>query len=529
MSSEFIVSFISLFIGMNLISILPIYLRSVEGKSSKQKALIISIACIIVLFMAMSFSLLGRAILNLTGITVPYSLILSGIALVALAIILSTKTYPRTTITTIPLLAGLSLLTISLMAATLYGYHVLFVSLILNLIIAWIILSYPNLLLRIFTAERMKTISKVVCLLLLLLGIIMIREGVRGAIATHRITRVECFEILKTFPPESCHEYLLKTIPQCLGYDSKKNFRKWRQEVAEKLKELIGVLPEKVPLNLRIEQEWENDLFKEKRFVFSSEAHTDVPCHLLIPKKGKAPFPVVICLQGHTPGMHLSLGRAKYDGDKELITGEDTSYAIQAIHEGYAALVIEQRCFGERKTVRFGSFCQHPSMTALLLGRTMIGERVWDVSRAIDALDEFHEIDTNKIGCMGHSAGGTVAYFSACLDKRIKIAMVSGYICTFRDSIGMIFHCECNYIPGILKYFEMGDLACLIAPRALVVVTSRNDKIFPIKGAKETFSTIHQIYDKAGVPNKCKLVIGKKKHRFYSNLAWPVFRKLSGW
>jgi hypothetical protein len=159
----------------------------------------------------------------------------------------------------------------------------------------------------------------------------------------------------------------------------------------------------------------------------------------------------------------------------------------------------------------------------------MIGERVWDVSRAIDALHDFPEIDTDRIGCMGNSGGGTITYFASCLDQRISIGMPSCYVCTFRDSIGMIDHCPDNYIPGILRCFEMGDLACLIAPRPLVVVAGRQDEIFPIEGVKETFDKIQQIYAAAGASDRCRLVVGEGGHRFYADLAWPVFRELAGW
>jgi hypothetical protein len=130
---------------------------------------------------------------------------------------------------------------------------------------------------------------------------------------------------------------------------------------------------------------------------------------------------------------------------------------------------------------------------------------------------------------MGNSGGGTITYFAACLDERIGIAMPSCYVCTFRDSIGMIDHCECNYLPGILQFFEMGDLACLIAPRPLVIVAGREDPIFPFDGVEETFDTIQRIYAAAGAPDRCKMVVGPEGHRFYAGLAWPSFRELAGW
>ena len=339
---------------------------------------------------------------------------------------------------------------------------------------------------------------------------------------------------MNTFAPETCHEHLMKAAPRRLAFDPQRDFQAWREAVDAKLRELVGVLPERAPLDLRKEYERENGLFRETRFLFRSEAYADVPCHLLVPQEGEGPFPAVICLQGHTTGMHISLGRAEFEGDEESING-DRDFALQAVREGCAALVLEQRCFGERKdsrppnVVHFQHTCHHAAMTALLLGRTMIGERVWDLSRAIDALSEFPEVDASRVGCMGNSGGGTITFYAACLDERIGVAMPSCSVCTFRDAIGMIDHCADNYIPGILRYFEMGDLAGLIAPRPLIVVAGCDDEIFPIGGVQEAFGTIRQVYAAAGAPDRCRLVVGQGGHRFYADLAWPVFHELAGW
>lgn len=340
---------------------------------------------------------------------------------------------------------------------------------------------------------------------------------------------------MSNFSPEACHEHLLQTLHCELSYPSPEGLETWRHRVETKLRELIGATPQRVPLNVRREYVEEHEECHETRFVFTAEERAEVPCHLLIPKRGKPPFPVVICLQGHSTGMHISLGHPKYEGDETLIHGGDRDFALQAVREGYAALAMEQRCFGERRDLRpdavrhIAHGCHHASMTALLLGRTMIGERVWDVSRAIDALGEFPQIDTDRIGCMGNSGGGTITWFAACLEPRIRIAMPSSYVCTFRESIARIDHCMDNYIPGFLRWFDLDDLACLIAPRPLVVVAGREDTLFPIAGVETAYAKIAAIYAAAGVPDRCRLVIGEGGHRFYAQMSWPVFRSLSGW
>lgn len=330
------------------------------------------------------------------------------------------------------------------------------------------------------------------------------------------------------FSPNPAHEFLLDRAERRLRFDQSLDFESWKKEIGAKLRELIGREPDPVDLNVQIGYEGDYPEFREIRFVFTSEAHSDVPCHLLIPANAKGKVPVVICLQGHSTGMHISLGRPKFDGDEASIAG-GRDFALQAVKQGFAALALEQRAFGERLGPDSNHRCLHPSRVALLLGRTMIGERVWDVSRAIDAIARFPEVDLSRIGIMGNSGGGTVTWYAICLEPRIAAAMPSCAVCTYADSIGRIFHCVDNYIPRALEFFDMGDLAGLMAPRPLVIVAGREDPIFPIAGVEKTMRTVSSIYGKAGAPEKCRLVVGDQGHQFYPEQAWPVFREVTGW
>ena len=128
---------------------------------------------------------------------------------------------------------------------------------------------------------------------------------------------------------------------------------------------------------------------------------------------------------------------------------------------------------------------------------------------------------------MGNSGGGTTAFYASCLDERIKLSMPSCSVCTFEDSIIAMRHCCCNYIPNIRKYFNMGDLGALVAPRRLVVVCGTDDPIFPLSGVEKSFETIKGAYYRLGVPENTVLVKGKGGHQFYPDDAWPVVHKLS--
>lgn len=332
------------------------------------------------------------------------------------------------------------------------------------------------------------------------------------------------------YTPDLMHDYIIKNRKPLLSYDPEADYDIWKEQIRSKLDELLGDHPIKAKNHdFVLEWEKEHETFIERRFTFYSEEFTRVPCHLWIPKSGKAPYPVVICLQGHSTGMHISMGRAKYEGDEDLISGGDRDFAVQIVKEGYAALVVEQRGFGERITPRHigksMTTCANPAITAILLGRTILRERAFDISVAIDMLDNFSDIDKDKIALMGNSGGGTATYYTACFEPRIKVVMPSCAVCSFEYSIGTLRHCICNHVPGIAKYMDMGEMACLIAPRPLIVVAGEKDHGFLYPGVQKVYKVIEQIYAKEGAPDNCKLITGPEGHRFYADISWPTFRK----
>ncbi len=340
------------------------------------------------------------------------------------------------------------------------------------------------------------------------------------------------FDAEHNFSVDEGHFAELRQPPR-LRYREDVDFPAWKEDVRQTLLRLLGHNPARVPLNFQELSREDHPDYTQIFFTVDVEAEVTMPCALLIPKTGKAPYPLMVCLQGHSTGMHISYGKPIFDGDVEDLRDCDRDYAIRCVKEGFAALCVEQRGFGIRKTpFDYGdadTTCYFPSMCALLVGRTMIGERIWDVSRALDAMPLFPEIDCDRIACMGNSGGGTATYYTTCLEPRIKAAMPAGSVCTYRHSIGAMRHCVCNYIPGIAKELDMGELACLIAPRPLVVVSGIDDPIFPKDGVEEVYSIIEKIYQRVGSQDACRHVIGNGGHRFFADLGWKAFHEITGW
>lgn len=337
------------------------------------------------------------------------------------------------------------------------------------------------------------------------------------------------------YSPDGGHEIFINQKPK-LAFDENKDFVIQKEQIKKKLAELLGEMPERVELNPVTEYQKEAENYTEYRIRFDVEKEVQAVCLLCIPKLGKEKYPLVICLQGHGKGMQVSMGRTY--GDDPADDG-DRNIAIQALEQGFAALCLEQRGMGERRTIKVQhkedlihdngeTRCDVTAMTAIMYGRTIIGERCWDISRAIDLALTFPQIDGEQIICTGNSGGGTATYYAACMDERIKVAMPSCAVCSFKESIQAMRHCPCNYIPNIATYMDMGDMAIAIAPRKLIVIAGKEDIGFLYPGVQEAYATIEKIYRAAGVPENCALVTGEEGHRYYKKAAWEAFDKMEG-
>ena len=328
-------------------------------------------------------------------------------------------------------------------------------------------------------------------------------------------------------PLEHLHKIVNETVPS-MRWDGKQDIKEWQNSAREKLKELIGfgeIEKRNVPLTYEIEYDrvCEDMGCREIRFRFVTEENVTVPCHLVIPNDANKPLPVIITLQGHATGMHISLGRPKYNGDENTIKGGDRDFVVRAVKEGVCAIAMDQRCFGECGGTEKGPDCRQAAMRAILVGRTLVGERVWDIMKLIDLLQtEFQDIiDKDKIMCMGNSGGGTATIYASAIDNRIKVSVPSCAVARYADSIAAMLHCECNYVPNIAHCFDMGDLCAMVAPRSLVVVTGEADSIFPVNSAKECVAEGKKVYNALEVGENIIHIIGDGGHRFYADDAWP--------
>ena len=99
---------------------------------------------------------------------------------------------------------------------------------------------------------------------------------------------------------------------------------------------------------------------------------------------------------------------------------------------------------------------------------------------------------------------------------------------SFKDSIGAMNHCPCNYVPNIANIFDMSDLFAMAYPKFFIHVSGINDEIFPIFAARKVYEDGKKAYVDNSADNRCALVEGNGGHRFYADDTWPIIHKFLG-
>ena len=301
----------------------------------------------------------------------------------------------------------------------------------------------------------------------------------------------------------------------------------WQKSLRAKVTELIGGFPNRTPLNAQTLEVRDFPTYRREKFILESRPGLFVLGYLLTPSEGSAPHRAMICLPGHGRGVDDIIGIDDKGQPRTDKAGYQHDFALQVVEHGMAAVAIEQLAFGCRRDERArarslgNSSCQPAAGAALLLGETMVAWRVYDVIRTIDWIETRPEIDSKRVGCMGISGGGTITTFAAALEPRIRAALISGYLNTFRDSVFSLAHCIDNYVPGILEWCEMYDVAGLIAPRPLFSESGEKDNIFPVAASRFSFERVKKVYSVFGKPELTEQEIFDDEHVFFGKRGLP--------
>lgn len=268
-----------------------------------------------------------------------------------------------------------------------------------------------------------------------------------------------------------------------------------RQEYVRKtMLELIGGLPaKKTPLNARVTGSFARDGYRVENVIFESLPGFKVTANLYLPTTGKAPYPAVLGVAGHSLNGKAS---ATYQ-----------SAFIGFAKQGFAVLAFDPPGQGERleyfdvETGRSRPGIGVPEhnmagLQCLLTGHTFARYEIWDGIRAFDYLLTRPEIDPKRIAVAGNSGGGTQAAYLAVMEPRLSAVVSSCYMTRWRELWSGPGPQDAEQIfPSFIeKGLDFGDFALAWAPRPFIMTTAIRD-FFPIDGARATYKQNQRLFD----------------------------------
>lgn len=224
--------------------------------------------------------------------------------------------------------------------------------------------------------------------------------------------------------------------------------------------------------------------YRVDKLIYESEPGILIPALLFVPDgTGRRPAVIYVHGRGKTAGV----------GDIESI-----------VRSGSIVLAIDIRGLGETRGVRdengsdwpryFGDF--ENAMTTLLSGRTLIGMRALDIVRGVDLLASHNEVDPGQISGAAIEAGGAPMLHAAVLDTRIRKVALERMLVSYESVVDHKIHRGIfeDVIPGVLKSYDLPDLAPLIGSREVLMI----DAVNPV-GQRLGIERVRALYKSAKV------------------------------
>ena len=259
----------------------------------------------------------------------------------------------------------------------------------------------------------------------------------------------------------------------------------WVQRVGELrvklIEDVFGGFPEE-PIRVRSLGRELLDGIEVERLAIRTELDVVVPALLLRrPGEGGRRCRVYLSPRGKARAPSLSIVRSWLD-------------------MGYAVLALDYRGVGET------AFSEEIAVkNSLVLGRHVLGMRVYDVIRAIDFL--LGEAGFSEVEAYGEIEAGLIALLAAALDERIRAVHALGLPATLVSKDGFSYP-PSLFPPNILKYADIPELAAMVAPRPLTVEQPLSPHLEPLsqEEASECFEFTWTVYEYLGAPHSFRLV-----------------------
>ena len=306
-----------------------------------------------------------------------------------------------------------------------------------------------------------------------------------------------------------------------------------------RLKRSLGAMPPRVPLRPKLIERVDCGDHVRETVVYNTTTDMSAPAYVLIPKeviKTGRRVPAVLTIHGHGYGSCDLVGLSPEEHSGGNV---HKNYALDVVRRGMVALAPDLRGFravdedqlgvvlrkrGDPELAYFKrDMCNVQGLKADLLGFTFMGLQLHDLTCGLDYLQSRPEVNPARIGACGLSTGGMMTLFLTALDRRIQCATISGTLTSYRSyALRIETTCGSQLPHGILRFADLADVACLIAPRPACFESGSEDFGFYQSVARKEFRRIKKCYHVLGVQERALLDAFQGGHEWHGSVGMPM-------
>jgi hypothetical protein len=301
--------------------------------------------------------------------------------------------------------------------------------------------------------------------------------------------------------------------------------RAWRDGFRRQYEALLNLPQTAAPrAELRDRGPWQGVWLE--RLLLHGGITGPVPLDVLVPEGDGTRRAGLLCIHGHGAGKGDVVGVSTQDpAQAGRVAEANYTYALQFTRRGYVTVAPDLRAFGERRDAERGrpgrDQCDNTFFKAALLGLTPLALDLADLRLVVDYALQRPDIDAGRFGCVGLSLGGRMTMYLAGLDDRIRAAVSSGALNTFRERLTSFAGCGSQFLPGLLREGDTPELFGLVAPRPLLLELGTQDGTSPELYAADVYRGIRRAYAMAGAEERLDIDIFARGHRFNGRKAFP--------
>src|SRR5450755_372641 len=278
----------------------------------------------------------------------------------------------------------------------------------------------------------------------------------------------------------------------------------WRQILVS-----AGLYPlhEKMPLKPLIFERIEREGYSIEKVALETMPGYYLGGNLYRPLHPTGKVPAIL-----TPHGHWTYGRLE---NSEGYSGQ--ALGINLALQGYVAFGYDMVGYNDTLQTEH----RFTSPTYQLWSFTPLGLQLWNSIRALDFVESLPEVDGQRLAVTAASGGGTQTFLLAAVDDRVHAAAPVNMV-----SFIMQGGCECENAPGLRVGTSNVEIAAMMAPRPMLLVSATGDWTRNVP--REEYPAVRSIYELYQTPKNVEVVQFQAEHNYNQRsqeAVYSFFRK----